>query len=101
MVRKATIVPNFRKREGPGIIKVSKYKRGEAFIDFPIEASENVLLHCGHYSVIVKNIQKESEGQYKGIVLGIEPRGGKLDDVKEGDVVSFTEDQVISASKRE
>jgi len=94
-------MPNFKNREGPGIIKVSTYKPGRMFIDFPIEASEDVILHSGNYSVIVKNIQKEAEGKFKGTVLGIEPPGGKLDDVKAGDIVSFTEDQVISASKSE
>jgi hypothetical protein len=94
-------VPNFKKREGRGIIKVSTYRPGKMFIDFPIETSEDVLLHSGNYSVIVKNIQKEAEGKFKGTVLGIEPPGGKVDDVEAGDIVSFTEDQVISASKRE
>jgi len=95
-------MPNFKNRtQGLGIFKVATYKPGKIFIDFPIEASENVILHSGDYSVIVKNIQKESGGKFKGTVLGIEPPGGKLDDVKTGDIVTFTEDQVISASKRE
>jgi len=94
-------MPNFKNRtEGLGIFKVGTYKPGEVFIDFPIEASENVILHSGGYSVILKNIQKESERKFKGTVLGIEPPGGKLDDVKAEDVVTFTEDQVISASRR-
>jgi len=49
----------------------------------------------------VKNIQKEAEGKFKGTVLGIEPPGVKIDDVKAGDIVSFTEDEVISASPKE
>lgn len=60
-----------------------------------------MLLHSGNYSVIVKNIQKEAEGKFKGTVLGIEPPGVKIDDVKAGDIVSFTEDEVISASPKE
>ena len=95
-------MPNFEKRtEGIRIFKLATCKPGEIFIDFPIEASENVILHSGNYSVIVQNIQEESEGKFKGTVLGIEPPSGKLDDVKAGDIVTFTEDQVISASKRE
>jgi len=95
-------MPDFKNRtEGLGIFKVGSYQPGKVFIDFPIEASENVILHSGGYSIILKNIQKESERKFKGTVLGIEPPGGKLDDVKEQDVITFTEDQVISASRRE
>lgn len=94
-------MPNFKNRtEGLGIFKVGTYKPGKVFINFPIEASENVIFHSGSYYVILNNIQKESEHKFKGTVLGIEPPGGKLDDVKAEDVVTFTEDQVISASRR-
>ena len=95
-------MPQFENRtKGLGIFKVAKYKPGKVFVVFPIEESENVILHSGDYSVIVRNIQKESEGKFKGTVLGIEPPGTKLNDVKAEDVITFTEDQVITASKRE
>ena len=95
-------MPQFKNRtKGLGIFKVATYKPGNVFVDFPIVESENVILHSGDYSVIVRIIQKESEGKFKGTVLGIEPPGAKLKDVKAGDTVTFTEDQVISASRGE
>ncbi|MCG2722724.1 MAG: hypothetical protein L6290_12045 [Thermodesulfovibrionales bacterium] len=95
-------MPDFDNRsKGMGIFRVAIYKPGKVLIDFPIEESEDVILHSGNYSVIVRNVQKESEGKFKGIVLGIELPGTKLDDIKAGDIVTFSEDQIISASKRE
>jgi hypothetical protein len=83
-------MPRFRDRtKGLGIFKVAPYKLGQVFVDFPIEESGNVILHGGDYSVIVTNIQKESEGKFKGTVLGIEPPGAKLNDVTAGDVVTL------------
>lgn len=94
-------MPQFEKRtKGLGIINIANYEVGKVFIDFPIEESENVILHIGDCSVIVKNIQKESEDKFKGTVLGLEPPGAELNDMKAEDVITFTEDQVISASKR-
>jgi hypothetical protein len=101
-VRKEIIMPLFRDRtKGLGIFKVAPYKPDQVFADFPIEESGNVVLQSGDYSIILTNIQKESEGKFKGTVLGIEPPGAKLNDVTAGDMVTFTEEQVISASKRE
>lgn len=87
--------------KGLGIFKIATYKPGKVFVDFPIEEAEDVILHSGDYSVIVRNIQKESEGKFKGTVLGIEPPGAKLNNVKAEDIVTFSQDKVISASKRE
>lgn len=93
-------MPQFEKRtKGLRIIKIANYEEGNVFIDFPIEESENVILHSGDCSVVVKNIQKESEDKFKGTVLGLEPPVKELNDIKAGDIISFTEDQVISASK--
>jgi hypothetical protein len=101
-VRKEIIMPHFKNRtKGLGIFKIATYKPGKVFIDFPIEEAKDVILHSGDYSVIVRNIQKESEGKFKGTVLGIEPPGAKLNDVKADDIITFSEDQVISASKKE
>jgi hypothetical protein len=94
-------MPDFDKRsKGMGIFRVATYTPGKVLIDFPIEEAEDVILHTGNYSVIVRNVQKESEDKFKGIVLGIEPPGSRLDDIKAGDIVTFSKDQVISASKR-
>lgn len=85
--------------EDRGIFKIETYNPSELLCNFSIEESEHVILHCENYSIIVRDIQKDSEGKFRGTVSGLEPPGARLEHIKAGDIVTFTEDQVFSASK--
>ena len=81
------------------IFVITPYKPGTLLIVFPIEESASVILHCRDYSVFVHNIKKTSENKFTGTVFGVEPPVEKPMDIREGDIVSFTESQVFSTSK--
>ena len=95
-------MPEFEQRpRGRGIIYVATCQPSRLLADFPLEDSRDVVLHCESKTVTVRDIQKQPDGIFKGRVLGVEPVGVEIQDLKEGDVVAFSEDQVISASRED
>ena len=93
-------MPQFDQRpRGFGIFRTATYRPGKVIADFPIEASSDVILHCDSKCVIIHEIEKQPDGTFKGTVRGVEPPGAEIKGLTDGDIVTFSEDQVISASK--
>ncbi len=91
----------FTKRpKGQGIFRILTYDPGRLFTDFPIEQSDTAILHYQDRSVVIKNISRTPDGGLEGTVLGFEPPAMEWGELKADDTVTFSEDEVFSASKK-
>jgi hypothetical protein len=92
----------FTKRpKGQGIFRIQTYAPGKLFTDFPIEQYATAILHYQDRSVVIKNISRKPDGALEGTVLGFEPPAMELGELKADDAVTFSEDVVFSASKKD
>jgi hypothetical protein len=93
----------FTKRpKGQGILFHSPFVPGKSLVArFPLEKSETVILHYQDRSVVIKNISRKTDDTFAGIVVGFEPPAMKLGDLKIDDTVTFSENEIISATKKD
>jgi len=92
----------FTKRpKGQGIFRIQTYAQGRLFTDFPIELYATAILHYQDRSVVIKNISRKPDGALEGTVLGFEPPAMEWGELKTDDTVTFLEDEVFSASKKD
>jgi len=90
-----------KRAKGQGIFRVQTCVPGKLFTEFPVEKSETVFLHYKDRSVVVKDIWRKADGKFVGAVLGFEPPAVELGDLRIGDSVTFSEDDVISAARKD
>lgn len=89
-----------KRPKGIGIIYGhSGYVPGKRLqMGLPIEEADILILHYNDRSVLVKNILKKADGTFSGTILGFEPPAMGVGDLKSDDSITFTEDEVFSAS---
>ena len=87
--------------KGQGIFRIQTYEPGSLFADFPIEHSDTVILHYQDRSVVIKNISRKPDDTLEGTILGFEPPALEFGELKVDGTVTFSEDEVFSASKRD